>query len=1034
MTNRRALMFLSAWACGCATLAASPRLGIIADEPLRPLADVLTAELSKSPNVEIVERSELERILAERNLPGGTWIQIGELAKANGLIIFHSEMVDREKITFARLVAVQPGAVISELVLPESIEPNVRAKAIVERFAPLFEKLSMPRNEAMPVSIVGYHAVVNDPALIEIESGLGTLLARRLIRERNVFVLERQRLESVDAEHESGALGPEPFWSAGAIIEGTIEAKDDRLLIKTWVRRAGAPGMTADLQTDRKSNDALAAKLAAQILEKLGQSRTAPDWHPAEEAAELKREAAWCRRAGLFSRGIAAANASWILGDRSLELIRTRLGLYRHSRLDFVRSSETSAVGAAASEEFIRDALTAVHYATDFSLMDGVPGEKDAQSGQPWRFHQVMEAALTLNQAAQVLEKQRGTPDACSDLRAASQQLVKTVAPMVAGHSQRTEDPGPQFRRAWMQSAPAIYDDALSIREAMRAMLADPAADAQSYRDLRQNLLRQGHRALIPRNGGSEKKAREEWSKLLAKLGDEQSTRIDAMLLRCAEPNGAPLREQAAREFASAFPALITPLIKQQRLNDYAGLVYKACPPEVMKTWDWHAIAQAYFRDADYVDFQFLSTFVIGSRPNSALTSEQAAELHRFLPEFAARMPHPSGQPADHLSKVEYLLQQLEQLYPQLIRFDPSKMLQAARFWAPNEGRIEKVAADGGNVWLVVVKSETALLCCLEVKTGRATEWTIPGATPADDVSTLIVTTNEIAVSGKSRGWILERNSGFHWREIPFAFISYLDGIFYCAERGYAGLENVSRRKERETSAELLLSARRQPPANKLETKPYLSVSSVFRGPAGRPCAIVNGKPFFIRSSPGEWEHVVPLAKHNEGFRAVPVAGGTALVSTFANIFVTDGRSTELRPVLLNPDLAASHSAPAGPWTSISTGGQETTDGRNAVRFVPPGNETRGAFVLNLVLASQNLREKKVLISFVLPPPLLAEFARQWPRTTRSLDRLKFLSGAYPKPGNPQLYWLPDAFCVVSEGVWIFPNAALENAAMEGAL
>ncbi|MBK8477553.1 MAG: ankyrin repeat domain-containing protein [Opitutaceae bacterium] len=95
------------------------RLAIIADSPNLAAADLLAARLSQSPNIDLVERQELDRILAERKLDRlfatsaenaahvGTWLQ------ADALVLVRTRQVADHAVIETSFVRVLPGVVLN---------------------------------------------------------------------------------------------------------------------------------------------------------------------------------------------------------------------------------------------------------------------------------------------------------------------------------------------------------------------------------------------------------------------------------------------------------------------------------------------------------------------------------------------------------------------------------------------------------------------------------------------------------------------------------------------------------------------------------------------------------------------------------------------------------------------------------------------------------------------------------------------------------------------------------------------------------
>ena len=168
------------------------RIAILNASSSDELEPLLTAILSKTEGIALVERTEVERILQEHALSKAgdlkEQLSIASLLHANGLLILGNETVDKTEIVTARLTAVEPGVVIgSALFAMRRADPESLAQDITLRFTPLLRKLNVKREEAVPISLLRLRCSVKSAETETLENQLAFLFANRLIAQPGVL-------------------------------------------------------------------------------------------------------------------------------------------------------------------------------------------------------------------------------------------------------------------------------------------------------------------------------------------------------------------------------------------------------------------------------------------------------------------------------------------------------------------------------------------------------------------------------------------------------------------------------------------------------------------------------------------------------------------------------------------------------------------------------------------------------------------------------------------------------------------------------
>jgi hypothetical protein len=310
------------------------RLAILADPTLEKEADLLSVRLSKTPQIELLERSQIRKVLDEQKmsasgLSASSSLKIGKLLKSDGLLILKVEKAEDQSVLALRMVAVDPGFITAssyeEYPLKNQEDWEIGIEKLVTESK---EKLSVSRSEAVPVTLLDFRTQVSNQKIEALESSINLLLQRRMMQQKEVFVLERKRMESLDWEKELTAE-TQKFWTAGAVIDGTIELKGEEAVINVKLENGGVKFPPIQVQGPQaevaKIVDSLVSKILPQLQKEFG---ALPPWDPLVEARKLQLECYSARCAGLFELSRGYADAVWALGLRDDKSRRYRIYAY----------------------------------------------------------------------------------------------------------------------------------------------------------------------------------------------------------------------------------------------------------------------------------------------------------------------------------------------------------------------------------------------------------------------------------------------------------------------------------------------------------------------------------------------------------------------------------------------------------------------------------------------------------------------------------------------------------------------------------
>jgi hypothetical protein len=307
------------------------RLAVVAtDRTLDSAADVLTVALSKEAGVTLLERGEINRILGEQQLTAvsaGECVRVGRLLGADGLIVLRHAQVQSQELLVADLVSVGLGFRLEVFAHRQPVENfDSWSSAIKDRFTPLFPKLGVQPSNAVPVSLLNLRSAVGTTEAKVLERSLNFLLAARLVRDPQVFVLERQHLGSLEFDKDFIAPTGLPEWTTARFVtDGEIQLSgpdQDRVILQMKIEPPQDRSASVFTITGSRTNlGDLVDQAAAKILTAIGQPSQVSEWQAQAEAERFRREAFSAERAGLDDEALSAGEASHALGYRSGELI-----------------------------------------------------------------------------------------------------------------------------------------------------------------------------------------------------------------------------------------------------------------------------------------------------------------------------------------------------------------------------------------------------------------------------------------------------------------------------------------------------------------------------------------------------------------------------------------------------------------------------------------------------------------------------------------------------------------------------------------
>ncbi len=298
------------------------RLGLVVDSRFAEAEALLLAGLSKDPQFAMVERNELQRVLSEQSLQLSSAtarqsIVIGEMVGANALLIVQpgdGEKPDNGTVT---VLGVETGVVLGrERFLRDTLVEQ--GLALLAHCSP---KLRVAREEVIPLSILS--SANPDQRYAREQGALLTGLILRLSAEPAVFVLERERLETLADDQFISPDGGESLWSGALLLEVSIGLnphKQEEWMAAFTLRKPDG-GIAEQWTIQRSTPDELQEPAAIEVLKRLKVPSGSGQWSRKDEIEIFRKRLNQIRkrewRAEKSNEASRLATTLYMLGDRS---------------------------------------------------------------------------------------------------------------------------------------------------------------------------------------------------------------------------------------------------------------------------------------------------------------------------------------------------------------------------------------------------------------------------------------------------------------------------------------------------------------------------------------------------------------------------------------------------------------------------------------------------------------------------------------------------------------------------------------------
>jgi hypothetical protein len=376
-------------------LAGKTNVAVVGADDTEPARTLLTLELGKLPDVQVLERAELDKLAGEFHLQSGGLtaadeIRLGKLLHADALVLLTADTKARS-LTM-RLMAVAQGVTLSETTHPlPPPEPQRWSSITARKLAPFLAGFTATTAPRVPISILKIRSANGGSKLGTTEKDLAFLLSRRLMNEPSLWVLERSQMGLLDWENSLKANPQAEYWTGGYLLDGTLDSDATGYTVTARLRSA-QNGQEITVKAQDKDLLKLVDSLGTQITASLKIQGSPAAWDRSAEARQYYEEALWSVRWRLYAEASQASESAWALGMRS-----DTLALLRFSSEGFLLR-----VSAIVGDSKVPQERPASDFDSASTALDRLENAL-AWKGRDFTSDWVTTAALCLSNCSQVL-------------------------------------------------------------------------------------------------------------------------------------------------------------------------------------------------------------------------------------------------------------------------------------------------------------------------------------------------------------------------------------------------------------------------------------------------------------------------------------------------------------------------------------------------------------------------------------------------------------------------------------------------------
>ncbi len=308
--------------------------------------DLLTAKLAKDKNIILLERSDIDKILAENEIflsdISKQSVKIGKIIGADAVIVIEQFKNKKKTYISSRLVRVAEAVIIDNIILPrgKTSETFNWSNAVTHKLKPSIQKVNKKLDDITTVSMLNIRNFDLDIKNQILSTQITKLLSHKLMMSENMSVNERWNMAEVSFEKTLSEKNIDAKYMTGsAIVDGKLKKDGDKLTVSLSLKFANSAETKEIIITGKEDNlPELINKISDSVLQSMNISNKKSNWDIIKEAQTYFEEAKWLYNCGFYKEAQSSADSASALGLKNDELEMLRIKCYGGEPLAFVRS------------------------------------------------------------------------------------------------------------------------------------------------------------------------------------------------------------------------------------------------------------------------------------------------------------------------------------------------------------------------------------------------------------------------------------------------------------------------------------------------------------------------------------------------------------------------------------------------------------------------------------------------------------------------------------------------------------------------
>jgi hypothetical protein len=361
-------------------------------DSLESLADLVAADLHPDQGLQLLERHDIQPVLAEQNLKNA-----GLTDPARAVAVGRLLSVD----VFA-VLDIQPGGIglvvydgrSGVRLADQLLDGTTAQQRAVAATAEFRSSLLKQRSRTHPLCLLTVRNADLGSSMDSFCDGIGQILERRLLASNDVTILERRYLDQVNKERELPTSRPSmPLIQSLQFLELEISRGKPPQVYSAMVFLSDSRGnQLATVKASADDAGALVQELLDRVVQKLGAGSPQPP-DAVRESARFGLESDFFRSHGQYNSALSASEAAFALNSRD------RINKQRLAKDLTTIASRNSPLEAAIPQ--MERALDLAHdyqrtLTTNVSLLDGSYVEAESRIGDFVAAHVASGQALPL--------------------------------------------------------------------------------------------------------------------------------------------------------------------------------------------------------------------------------------------------------------------------------------------------------------------------------------------------------------------------------------------------------------------------------------------------------------------------------------------------------------------------------------------------------------------------------------------------------------------------------------------------------------